>query len=95
MDVANEQKTQKAANKQLEYINIINNNMGIDKLDLKLLKVVKLRMENKEANLVELCELYNQRYDDKITKSGMNHRFRKIKEIATNLELRGVYNGKT
>lgn len=95
MDVANEQKIQKAANKQLEYIKIINDNIGIDKLDDKLLRIINLRLENSEASLLELCEAYNNRYDDKITKSGMNHRFRKIKEIATNQELRGVYNGKT
>ena len=54
----------------------------LEKLDPKLLLVMKVRKENPEASFSELIAIINQNYDESITKSGLNHRFRKIKEIA-------------
>lgn len=93
MDVANEQKTQKAATKQLEYIKIINDTIGIDKLEKKLYDIALLRLEHEDASLVELCDIYNNEHQETITKSGMNHRFRKIIEEAKKIESRGGSNG--
>lgn len=89
MEVANELKTQKAAKKQLEAIKQIESKLGLDKLDIKLRKIAEIRKENEEASLVELCEIYNHNNLEKITKSGMNHRLRKINEIANQINVRG------
>lgn len=89
MDVANEQKAQAAAQKQIELINVINETMGLDKLEPKLREIARLRLTNPEASLVELCNIYNENHRDSITKSGMNHRFRKIREIASKIKIRG------
>lgn len=86
MDVANEMKTLKAADKQLLDIKTINDHFGITNIDNKLVQVINLRLDNPNASLNELCELYNQTYDEKITKSGMNHRFRKIKDMASKIK---------
>lgn len=94
MDVANEQKTQKAAMNQLEFIKIIDDAIGIDKLEEKLQEVALLRLEYEDASLVELCEIYNKSHQESITKSGMNHRFRKIKEEAEKIKSRGESNVK-
>lgn len=89
IDVANEMKVQKAANQQIEYIKTIEEYYGLDKLEVKIKRIAKLRVENPEASLVELTEIYNDQFPDKISKSGMNHRFRKIKEIALKINIRG------
>jgi len=89
MDVANEQKVFKAANNQVDLINKIKDTVGLDYLDDKVKSIAKLRLDNPEASLNELCEIYNSIYTDKISKSGMNHRMRKIKEIAEEIKFRG------
>ena len=93
MDVANEQKAQKAAQNQIEMLKKIDKFIGIDKLENKLKEIAQLRLENPEASLVELCEIYNKHNLDWISKSGMNHRFRKIREIANKINVRGDENG--
>ncbi len=49
---------------------------------------MKVRKENKEASLNELVYLINDKYNEQITKSCLNHRFRKIKEIALDYKAR-------
>jgi DNA-binding protein WhiA len=44
----------------------------------KLQEVARLRLENPESSLAELAEMMNP----PIGKSGLNHRFKKIEEIA-------------
>ena len=90
MDVANEQKVQKAASKQVEMINKIDQTLGLDRIDVKLKKVAKLRLDYPDHSLLELCEVYNNENNDTISKSGMNHRFRKISEIASKINERGA-----
>ena len=58
----------------------------IDTLDDKLKLVIDYRLKYKEASLAELSEIISKETNDKITKSGLNHRFRKIKEIIHNIE---------
>lgn len=93
MDVANEQKVFKAANSQIELIKLIDDTIGLDALDDKLKVIAKIRLENSEASLNELCEIYNEISVDTISKSGMNHRLRKIKEIAQEIKGRGEASG--
>ena len=54
--------------------------------DNKDKQIVNIRRENPEANLQEIAEIYTEKYGSKISKSGVNHRLRKIKEIANNIE---------
>ena len=88
IDVANQQKTNDAAKEQLKYIKYIEMNFQLEKLDPKLLMVMKVRKDNPEASLNELVEIINEVYEDNITKSGLNHRFRKLKELALDFESR-------
>ena len=82
LDVANQNKTNKAALEQLKYIEFLEYNYPLERLDSKLLMVMKVRIENKEASLTELLDIIHDEYDPNLTKSGLNHRFRKLKEIA-------------
>ena len=54
IDVANQQKTNNASKEQLKYIKYIEMNFQLDKLDPKLLMVMKVRKDNPEASLNEL-----------------------------------------
>jgi len=83
-EIANEKKALNAANEQLRNIKIIENHK--EKMTDKLYMVAKLRRKNPLATLNELVLLYEEEYNEKISKSGLNHRFIKIKEIANNLE---------
>ena len=88
IDVANQQKTNTAAKEQLKYIKYIEMNFQLEKLDPKLLMVMKVRKENPEASLNEMVQIINDVYDDCITKSGLNHRLRKLKELALDFKSR-------
>lgn len=77
-DSANLDKTINASVRQVENINLIEATRGLRSLPDKLHEAAMLRLENPEASLIELCELM----DPPIGKSGINHRFKKIDEIA-------------
>lgn len=81
-EVANEQKTLSAANEQLKYIKYLEYNYPLEKLDPKILTVMKVRQDNPEASLVELLEILDTEYGQHLSKPGLSHRFAKIKEIA-------------
>ncbi|MFI3329336.1 MAG: DNA-binding protein WhiA [bacterium] len=81
-EIANEQKTQKAAIEQLRYIQYLEYNYPLEKLDPKLLLVMKVRKDNQESSLVELLEIIKEKYDIVLSKPGLSHRFSKIKELA-------------
>lgn len=53
----------------------------VDTLDDKLKEVIEYRMKYKESSLSELANIISLETGVEITKSGLNHRFRKIKEI--------------
>ena len=82
LDVANQDKTNNAAKEQLAIIRYLEYNYPLEKLDSKLLMVMKVRKENPEHSLMQLLDIIHEDYDPKLTKSGLNHRFRKLKEIA-------------
>ncbi|MDF7638594.1 DNA-binding protein WhiA [Lactobacillus sp. ESL0791] len=81
-DTANLKKTANAAAKQVEDIKIIAKRSGIENLPEKLQGLAHLRLDNPELSLKELAQ---QVPDGPISKSGVNHRFAKIHEIAENL----------
>ena len=48
--------------------------------------VAEYRKKYPESSLTELSEIISLETNTPLTKSGLNHRFRKIKEIADRLE---------
>lgn len=86
LDVANQDKTNKAALEQLKIIEYLEYNYPLDKLDSKLLMVMKVRKDYKEHSLSQLLDVIHEEYDPNLTKSGLNHRFRKLKELYLELK---------
>ena len=74
-----------AAN-QIKDIEKIKENDLLDILDTKLKEVVYYRELYPEYSLQELSEIMSAELGYTITKSGLNHRFRKLKEIASNID---------
>lgn len=79
---ANINKTVEASMKQVEAINTIISTIGLESLTEDLREVALLRLANQEESLDELVKLSTI----KLTKSGLNHRFRKLLKIAKELE---------
>ena len=82
---ANIDKIFQTAARQLKDIEVLKENDVLDILDEKLLEVIKYRELYPESSLQELSEIMSNELGYEITKSGLNHRFRKIKEIASRL----------
>ena len=82
---ANIDKVIQTASEQLKYISIIEENMGVELLDDKTKEALLYRKKYPESSLKELSEIISLETGKKITKSGLNHRFRKIKELAIRL----------
>ena len=83
---ANIDKVIQTANDQLNYIKIIEENMGKELLDEKTSEALENRKKYPETSLKELSEIISIETGKPITKSGLNHRFRKIKELATKFQ---------
>lgn len=81
-DISNQSKTNEASKNIMRYIKYLEVYYPLEKLDPKLLMVMKVRKENPEASLTELCQIINDTYNENVTKSGINHRLRKLKQIA-------------
>lgn len=80
-ETANINKTVTAAAKQIEDIKYIKDTMGLSKLSEGLEEIATLRLEHPDASLKEL----GAHLSPPIGKSGVNHRLRKLGEIADNL----------
>ena len=80
-ETANLKKTVSAAVKQIEDIQYIRDTIGLEKLSEGLEEIARLRLEHPDASLKELGEMLSPA----VGKSGVNHRLRKISEIATDL----------
>ena len=81
-EMANISKTVNAAVEQTRAIEKIKDLGAFPKLSKELQIAAQLRLENPEATLKELSELSK----DNITKSGLNHRLKRLIEIAKGLE---------
>ena len=82
MEQANMDRIIETATSQLEDIQMIEENDGIMLLDDKVKEVLEYRKKYPEASLKELAEIISLETNKSITKSGLNHRLRKIKELA-------------
>jgi len=84
-EVANLNKTWNASNQQIDNINLIADTLGLDILPDKLVEAAIIRLKYPDSTFTELSECYEEDYGKKISKSGLNHRLRKINEIATRI----------
>lgn len=80
-DTANINKAIAASMKQMEDIELIREKKGFDALDEKLAAVAAARVENPDVTLAELGNLMTPA----ISKSAVNHRMRKLSQIAEEL----------
>lgn len=80
-ETANLNKTVAAAVKQTNDITYIRDTVGLNYLNDNLREIAVLRMENPDIALKALGEML----DPPVGKSGVNHRLRKISEIAARL----------
>ena len=83
---ANMDKIFLTASSQIKDIEKLKEYDMIDLLDEKIQELIEYRLKYPESSLQELSEIISLETGNKITKSGLNHRFRKIKEIVNNLE---------
>lgn len=77
-ETANLNKTIGAAFRQVENIKFIQQTVGLEALPDKLRELATLRVQHQDVTLKELGELMTSN----ISKSGINHRLRKIDEFA-------------
>ncbi len=80
-ETANLDKTVAAAVRQVEDIKLISRVKGLDKLPVSLRQTAEARLQFPDANLRELGEVMVP----PVGKSGVNHRLRKLSEIAGRL----------
>ncbi len=83
---ANTDKIFMTASKQVKDIEKLYELGMVDLLDEKLKVVIEYRMKYRESSLQELADIISLETGVEITKSGLNHRFRKIKEILERLD---------
>ena len=82
---ANVDKMIDAASRQMDDINVIIEKLGLDLVDEKLKEVIIYRKKYPDVSLAELSEIISVETEKDITKSGLNHRMRKIRELADKL----------
>ncbi len=80
-ETANMNKAIAAAVRQMEIIQYIAARIGLEKLPVHLREVAELRLRYPEVNLQEL----SMKLANAVSKSGLNHRFRKLEQIAERL----------
>jgi DNA-binding protein WhiA len=80
-ETANLKKTVSAAVRQMEDIRYIEATIGLNSLPEALEDVARLRKDNSSASLKELGQMLSP----PVGKSGVNHRLRKLNEIAETL----------
>lgn len=80
-ETANISKTVNASTRQIEDIEYIRKHYGFEKLSGTLREMAEVRLENPDAPLKELGEYLTPA----VGKSGVNHRLRKLSELADRL----------
>ena len=87
-DSANLDKTVAASEKVRRDIEFIIGSAGFETLKPELRETARLRLENPENSLSELCEMFTP----PISRSGLNHRLKKLSQIAETLRNDTVHN---
>ena len=82
---ANVEKSLASSNKQIKDIEYIKEKEAYDLLDEKIKQVAEYRVKYPDSSLIELSQIISIETNNKITKSCVNHRLRKIKDLADKL----------
>lgn len=85
-DSANLDKTVAASEKSRRDIEFILETVGEGELSPELRETARLRLENPESSLSELCCMFKE----PISRSGLDHRLKKLSKIAEELRNSGV-----
>lgn len=83
-DIANLNKTSAASVSQLQDIRLIEETVGLDSLPATLREIAEARLDNPEFSLNDLGEIL----DPPIGRSGVNHRLKRIKQLADEIRER-------
>lgn len=86
IEVANEKKIFEASSEQIKQIEFLKKYSDINLLDDRTIEIIKLREENPESSLLELAIAYEEKTGEKMSKSGINHRLKKLKKIYDDLK---------
>lgn len=81
-ETANLSKTVNASMRQIENIKYIKEAIGLNQLPENLREIAEIRLKYQDASLKELGQMLNPT----IGKSGVNHRLRKIEELASSIK---------
>ena len=82
-EIANQAKASGAALSQLADIKLIEDSVGIDSLPAAVADFARLRLQNPDVSLRELGEVAQPA----LSKSALNHRMRRLSEIANRIRL--------
>ncbi len=88
-DSANIRKTQEACERQIEVVEYIRRELGLDKLPASLEEIARLRLDNPVASLEELGAMTSP----PVGKSGASSRLRRLQEIARKLREKETRDG--
>ncbi|MFL1695831.1 DNA-binding protein WhiA [Weissella kandleri] len=83
---ANIDKTVSASQKQVQDIEFLDEELGLDRLPPKLREIAEIRLAHRDDPLSELGQYVKS---GTITKSGVNHRLRKLSTLAETLRAGG------
>lgn len=83
---ANMDKIISTANNQIEEIEYLKSIDAFDLLDDKVKEAADYRVKYPDASLQELSEIITYETGNSISKPGLNHRFRKIKELVRKIK---------
>lgn len=89
-EAANIEKTAKAAGKQLTDIEFIQSAKGLEYLPPELRQIAEIRLNNVEMSLKDIGEFCEPR----LSRSGVNHRLKRISGIADDLRTCSDFKGK-
>ena len=82
MDTANMKRIYETGLRQIEEIKVIDEKLGIENVsNPKVRLLCSLRLENEAASLNDLADLMSERLNKPITRSNINHLFRRIHEM--------------
>ena len=89
-EIANQEKTIQTGLKQLEDIKYLEDHDLIVLLDERIQEVIDYRKKYPETSFQELAEIVSKETEKPVTKSGINHYFRKIKSLVERSKKNGL-----
>lgn len=81
VDLANQEKVIRTGLNQIDEINYLKDNDLYDLLDDRIREVLEYRIKYPETSLNELAQIVSLETNKPISKSGINHYFRKVKDL--------------